>query len=411
MKIALVTASLLAAAAAHAAPARLTVLPFAGPQAAHTRNQVVAALCRTLDCVPQSKVTERGAVSWRKVRTEAVEYVLMGAVVRARGEKALELSLWSARGEQAWKARVPVDARGNLDSGAQAPLAELRAQLEPSQSPDPGVGGAGFSDHAPSDAELEQRRDAERTSAVDMGDPRGPWLVATAGLEIASRSLAFLEPRTSNLPAHGVRALLMPRLHAELYPLRRRGGVLSRLGVEADVALAPMQTVRRTDGALHLAGMTHLEATGVLPLRPWESVGFSVSPLVGVRTFGVYAAPIEQQPMLTPPNVTYTGLKLGVALELKAADEVLGLFLRGSYLPVLSGGEMLSEAYFPQGGAGGFEAIGGLSLSFAQRWAARASVRYTEYGASFQPPATAAYVASGASDRITGVLLSVERSF
>jgi hypothetical protein len=83
------------------------------------------------------------------------------------------------------------------------------------------------------------------------------------------------------------------------------------------------------------------------------------------------------------------------------------LFAEGSYLGVVSSGELLSSSYFPRGRSFGVSARGGMGVRLFAAFELFASGGYDLYVHTFQVEPGDLYVASGASDAYLSGSLAV----
>ncbi len=421
--------ALLVASPAWAAT-KVSVLPFSGPNPTASRGQVVTALCELATCVPFPKVAKGSKPVWAKVKKEKVQYVVGGKVVRKKKKLSLELTALNKPGKPRFKKSFPLDAKGRLSEASldaaieglskalglesspppfaesePVPLEPASEPVVPEPVPEPPVAAARATERDRDD----MRDDHVTARAVDDGPgplpgAADPLFALELGGDLFARDFKYQQPETANLRAYSAQVIGAPKLKAELYPLSRSmTGIAAGLGVEASYSVALLLRSQAAGGPLHPTSLNRLEAGLRLNVRPFASSRFAIVPAVGFRNVSFSVAPASDGTTLDGlAGVSYSALALGAGVEAPLLDDQLVLFARGSFLPVLSSGEVISQTYFPRGSASGFELQGGAGYRVLGPVELRLAAHYTRFGLSFQSDPADARRAAGATDVYTG---------
>ncbi|MFZ5470071.1 MAG: hypothetical protein ACOZIN_11605 [Myxococcota bacterium] len=461
---------LLAAVPAAAAP-RISVIPFSGPSAGTSRSQLVEALCETAECLPQGKVTSRNRPDWKKVSREKVDFLVAGKVVKVKRKQFLEVTVYAGPGAPEYKKRFPL-SRGRLAGKSLVAITKALEKLyakaapepEPEPEPDPEPvaetepateaepeakederppeekkSDEGLSDSASRSERLastsedkDDRKAADAEVREDEGDDqerrrpaRDSFLSIEIGPDLLRRSLQYSQVQTPNLRSYSADLIVAPRVRVELYPLAAASGLISGLGVEGSYAMAvglksrptlncePAIVASQPSGCLsYPTSLSTLEVAGKLRIRPLTGSQAAVVPTVGFRnaSFAVGAAS-DGSTLAGLPKIAYTAALVGAGFEAPFSEGRFSAFGRFAYLPVLSAGEILSAAYFPNGSASGLDVHLGIGFRVLPNLEARLVGQFARYGLQFQTQASDTYIASGAVDQYVGGNLAVRYHF
>lgn len=427
-RMALALAATLTATSASAQ--RISIPTFSGPSAASARNQLVGTLCDTADCVAAAKTTTSNKPDWKKAKKESVQFFVTGAVVKKGKGLQLDLAVLNKAGPPKAKKSFPLEKSGTLapknlqavmdlltgafggGRGAEPTPAE---PVKPAPTRDPATSSsvAGKAPTRPPDPPVERtaalsapEREAPREAAPPPQRRRkAKFLVIDVGVEVLNRRLEYSQVATSNLRRYELTAFAQPTVGVEFYPLALvRDDLLAGLGVEASVAFAPWLQSR-------LASVTDSFPTSALrvdaglrwDIAPIPSFALTFSPFVGVRSqsFTVSSLP-DGRSIDGLPDISVLGLRAGMGVDVPVVPGWVTLFGRVGLVPVFSGGEILSAAFFPSGSAFGLEADAGLGVSIVPMLQVRASFEWANYAFTFRTQPTDTYVAAGATDTYLG---------
>lgn len=435
-RAALVLAALLTATSARAQ--RVTFPSFSGPSAASVRNQLIAAVCDTADCVAATRTTTSGKPDWKKAHRESVPFFVTGATAKKGKALVLEVAVLTQAGPPKVKRTFPLEANGTLSaknlqgamdlltgafSGERAnePLPTPNAaRPAPRESPTTAAGGKG------STRPVEPLDEGAEPAATVAPEREGPapsasrprrkpkFLVIDAGAELLNRKLAYAQVATANLRQYDLSLFAQPAVGVEVYPLALvRDDLLAGLGVEASVAFAPWLQSRLTS-VTDVFPTSTMRIDGGLrwSIAPIPTFALVITPYVGVRSQSFTVSPLADGRRIDGlPNISVLGLRAGLGLEVPVVPGWLDLFGRFGIVPVFSGGELLSAAFFPSGSAFGLEANAGLGVRLGAVVSVRASFEWATYGFTFKTQPTDAYVAAGATDTYLGGRLGVRLAF
>lgn len=416
---------LVAGFATPAAAQRISFPEFSGRGAAAVRNQLVSAVCDTAECVAATKTTTRQKPDWKKAKKEAVQFFVTGAVARKGKGLQLTLAVLSRAGPPRTKKAFPLDKGGALAPrqlqaavellastfGASAPAPAPAPAPRPAPVEPPRVAPAPAPARPPPAPPVAEAPPASVARDEAEPEPEPPtrrgekFLFIDVGAELTSRKLDYAQATTANLRRYELPLYAQPALGVEFYPLALLSdGLASGLGVDLSLATAPYLQSRRAS-APDTFPTTALRVDGGLRFRimPLEGYRLALVPYAGVRvqSFTVGALP-DGTRLDGLPNVSFTGLRVGLGLELPLGTDLLMLTGRFGVVPVFSAGEILSAAFFPRGSAFGVEASGGLAVQVAPFLQVRASFDFTSWGLTFQGQDGDTYRAAGATERYLG---------
>ena len=156
-------------------------------------------------------------------------------------------------------------------------------------------------------------------------------------------------------------------------------------------------------------------------IRPASNSDAYFAPYIGYRNHSFGIAPAFDGTTLdgpagtksTLPPITYSALKIGIAGELPFGNSGLLAYGRFAVLPVLSAGQIVSAAYFPNGSALGIDlGLGlGFKMPFAKVLQVRLGFEFARYGLSFKSVPADPYYADGAVDQYLGGTLAVRFTY
>ena len=177
-------------------------------------------------------------------------------------------------------------------------------------------------------------------------------------------------------------------------------------------ARAMFVTARRSDGGpSHDATHDRVVARLGYQLRVPAKVPVTLAPSVGlhVMRFGLSGSD-NGAPEPDLPDVAYVSLHLGADIEARLVDNAT-LLVSGAFLPVLSGGPILSPAFFPNGSARGITLEAGLRYAVNRRLSILLLGDYLAYSLSLDPSPAAVRVASVGRDAVIGIRTGVRAIF
>jgi hypothetical protein len=412
--------------AAPAAAQRIGIVPFSGPNGAAVRNQLVAAICDTADCVASAKVTAGNKPDWKKAKKEALQFFVLGTVVKKGKASSLTLEVLSKPGAAKLKKTFPLAADGLAAKTLQQAIDALKgafAGAEPAPPPPDATPPVPTGKPSPEPtkttttsarpAETEPVKptppppppDVDPPPTTEKAERRIPFVAVEAGASLYNRSFSYVQPVT-NLRRYALPAFPLLAAKAELYPLAlSRQDLLGGLGLEAGFSFAPWLRSRResaTDDVYPTSTM-RIDAGLAWRLMPVRSLNLSLIPLVGIRYHSFTVAPNAMGARLDLlPNLGYFGLRAGAGFEVGLARDLIFLFGRFTVVPVFSSGEIISSAFFPNGSNFGIDGQAGVGVAFMKMLQLRATFDFTRYGLSFRTEPTDAFVAQGAVDQYVG---------
>ncbi|PZR11472.1 MAG: hypothetical protein DI536_17760 [Archangium gephyra] len=413
--------ALVVVSSSFASAQRVSFPPFTGKNGAAVRNQLISTVCDTLDCVPATQTTTKNKPDWKKAKKAQVQSFITGTVTK----KGLELSVFNKAGKPSSKKTFPLDKAGTLsaknlqsamemlgvtlDTASPEPTPPIepaakpvttRPEPEPTPAPEP----VAVKKKAPPEPEPEKKSDGAK--------PR--FLVLEAGVDILNRSLGYSQVATGNLRDYNLAAFAAVKLGLEFYPiaLTGRDDVLAGLGAEFNISFAPWlssglasseerfpTSAMRIDGGVRWA------------IVPVKSYPFAIIPYVGVRHQSFTVGALSDGRRLDGlPNVAFTGLRVGLGVEVPIVPQVLFLFGRFGAVPTFSSGEIISPAFFANGSTLGLEGNAGLAVRVSII-ELRASFEIANWGMTFTTQPTDRYVAASGNDRYLGGNVALRLNF
>lgn len=426
---------LVALSASTAAAQRVSFPSFTGPSAANVRNQVVGAVCDTTDCVAATRVTTSGKPDWKKARKESVQFFVTGSVAKRGKALTLDVFVFNKAGAPRARKSFPLDKNGTLSPknlqgvmdllgntfgkrGAPETTPPIDEEKPPGKEP---TKTSRRSDPPPTRAERkpepqpepEQRGEPEAPPEV-KDEHKPPFLVLDVGAEILNRRLEYSQVATSNLRRYDLTLYGQLAIGAEFYPLALvRDDLLAGLGLEASIALAPwLQSRLASIPEAFPTSTLRIDAGIRFSIAPIKTFALRIAPYLGVRShsFTVGALP-DGRRLDGLPNISLVGLRAGLAIEVPIVPRWLTLFGRFGVIPVLSSGEIISPAFFPNGSAFGLEGNAGLGVNIVSFLQVRAGFDFARYGFTFTTQPTDPYVAAGATDTYLGGKASLRLTF
>lgn len=302
------------------------------------------------------------------------------------------------------------DRDAKLEAEGTASARELAPREEPltAGGRDPGLEDAGRADDP--DRAARQERARRKASAAEgleaevepIAPPRRatPIVAIEAELSLVNRSFGYSQPRTTNLRTLDVAGMPAPGIRIQAHPFAGASASGLPLFFEAFYRRAVGVKSARTDGGPDQD--TRFEEGAALVGYRWVGtrLGLAVSPHAGYRLtqFSLHAprnGPKEDQ----LPNVSYSSLDLGVSAELPIKSWITAV-VSGSYLVVLSAGEVFSRAYFGSGSALAFDFQAGLRFSLTPSVSIGALGAYQSYSLSLDTDPGALRGADSASDAL-----------
>lgn len=436
-------------AVAHAGP-RVAVVGFSGPSAEGLQEQVATMLRRDCKVVPPERVDgelqriDAGGLDARTLVRLAEELqadgVLLGELTR-RGQKLrLVLKMHDGRsGKRLGTVAVLVGgSRLTTDERMQLrqELGTLRALLTTGgdrgaslgRAPARGRGRAARGDATEEEVLVEDgrdRRDAdsdaaageeeggaeEDDSAEDGGEeagptrPAAPRAMASAGLDLWSRSLTFRARAGADVARFEYHGGLVPalRIGGELYPL-----LDGRLGFTAQLRYAPTIKTVTSDPATQLATTQYHLAAGVagrLALGPaLVQAGVRLNRLVfDVDRAG---APADY----AVPNVAYLYLDPGASVLYPVARRI-SVLAEARFVAVLAGGELLSAEQFGAASMIGVDAQVQVHYDLSSPWQLAGGLELVAVRLDFKDGGALSGNAEGASERYLVLQFGVRRAF
>ena len=88
---------------------RICVVPFTGPGGPPVRNQIIAAVCDSADCVAPTKATTANKPDWKKAKRESIAYFVSGAVAKKGRATNLTLQVMLKPGKPKFSKVYPVE--------------------------------------------------------------------------------------------------------------------------------------------------------------------------------------------------------------------------------------------------------------------------------------------------------------
>lgn len=421
--------------ATSAAAQRVSFPSFTGPSAASVRNQIVGSVCDTTDCVAATKTTTSGKPDWKKAKKESVQFFVTGSVTRRGKALTLDVFVFNKAGAPKARKSFPVEKNGslspknlqgvmNLLNGAfgakKAAPAETAPppdeetppvkETRPTRPPEPAPNKA---EKAPPPEEPESR--GEPGPAPEPKGKRKPtFLVIDLGAEVLNRRLEYTQVATSNLRRYDLAIYGQLAVGLEFYPLALvRDDLLAGLGVEFGLATAPwLQSRLASITEAFPTSTTRIDAGVRFSISPIKGFALNFAPYIGIRSqsFTVGALP-DGRRIDGLPNIGFVGLRAGLAIDLPVVPRWVNFFGRFGIIPVFGSGEIISPAFFPNGGAFGLEGQAGIGVRILPFLQVRGSFDFARYGLTFNTQPTDPYVAAGAVDTYLGGKASLRLTF
>jgi hypothetical protein len=393
---------LFVSSAAFAAPAKIAILPFEGPNADAARESLAGSLCGELTCVPPATVGKGASPDFSKVRREGLELVVTGRVSGPANKRTLALTLSGPDGSRRGTEKVGLSRNGSL-SGDELTSAK-QSILDQLPHEEPAQATQAVESVPPSPAPAAETADT-------MGETEGrgyaasgvPLFWAEGTADFSHRDFSYDQLAASNLRPYSTQpGMLTPGLRAAYFPLARsQMGAISGLGLEAGYQFAvALQSIDEKD-VRYPTRYDRLDLGARWDLRPIAGSMLKVAPRLGYRSssFKVGAGP-DGKRLDGLPDLSYSALRLGFDVETPL--QTIQVFGSVAYLQTLGLGEIGSELYFPKSSGNGFEGGVGAGVPMAQNLQLRTSLNFTRYGLSFTPDPGAAFAARGASDWYLG---------
>jgi hypothetical protein len=419
---------------------RISFADFSGPGASAVRNQLVSAICDTADCVAPSKTTTRGRPDWKKVKKAQVQFLITGAV--ATKAKSVELQVYDMQGARKARKSLPLEKHGTLsaknlqgaldllksafgaaEESPPAPPAPPPTKPRPSEpslpsEPPPPIQPPSREPSPPMKAEapkVEPQPEPAPVKPPKQGKKGPKFLALEVGVSLLSRKLDYVQAATPNLRRYEL-PFPFPQIDArvEFYPLALvRHDALAPLGVDFSIGLAPYLKSRRQSSPESYPTST-MRITGGVRYRwaPFETYAAAFTPLLGVDVRNFTVGPTTDGTSLDGlPDVSFVGLRAGLALELPILPDFLVLFGRFCAMPMFSSGPLIGPAYFPRGSTFGLDVNGGLAVQLASFFQVRMAFEFEQYSSTFDTQPTDTYVAAGSVDRYLGASAAARFEF
>ena len=261
----------------------------------------------------------------------------------------------------------------------------------------------------PAEAE-SAKSDAEAKPARETGDFATSLVAAAVGGESCFRSFSYNQGLTKNLRGYSVSGT--PGFSAEVaaYPLASLGGQLAGLGVDAAYGQALGLQSAPANGQKIDTSWRRYQLGLRYRLKVGEGSSY-VSPSLayGRETFAFSGAPASLAGEV--PAATYGFVRL--AFDARVAVGPAALLVGGGYLfsSSLGSGVDTVGARFPHHNVGGVDLGLGVAYGFAKGFEARLSYRYRRFFYSMNPEPGEAYVAGGALDQLSSLVLGAAYAY
>lgn len=435
--IVVVTAALVTLGAAPVLAERISFADFTGPGAAGVRNQLVAAVCDTADCIAAGKTTTKNKPDWKKAKKAQVKFVITGAVVKKGKGKALDLQVFDKAGPAKARRTLALEKSGTLSAKnlqaaidlMQGAFGEAGATEKPAPPPPPVTKPppdpapappvtAKAPEKAPTPTkEPEPEPTPEPEKPKKKPGKQGPMFLAVeVGTSLLTRRLDYVQAATPNLRRYELPFFPQIDARLEFYPLALvKDDALAPLGVDFALGLAPYLKSRRQSSPDAYPTSTMRIAAGVrYRWTPFEKYKAAFIPLLGVNVRSFTVGPAADGTRLDGlPNVGFVGLRAGLGLELPipVLDDLLTFFGHFCVNPAFSSGELVSSAFFPNGSTLGLEARAGVDVRLVGFLHVRLAFELEQYGSSFTTQPTDTFVAAGSLDRYLGLSAGLRFQF
>lgn len=227
----------------------------------------------------------------------------------------------------------------------------------------------------------------------------GPTIIAEIELAIIGRNFGYSRVGSAGLRGFDIAPMAVPGIALEAYPFA--GEAATGLGdLSAGVRLRQGIAARGSPGggtAEHDARYAELEAS--LGYRLETDLGLVLHPRLGYQRTTVSLVPASDGARSDLPGVRYGSVELGIdaLLTVGGSVAIVGAL---SYLVVLSGGEVFSAAFFPNGTALGLTAEGGVRLSITPSLSLGLLGAFESYHLSLAAGPTDRLVAASARDSL-----------
>ncbi len=405
---------------------RICVVPFTGPGGPPVRNQIIATVCDSADCVAPAKATTANKPDWKKAKRESIAYFVTGAVAKKGKATNLTLQVMLKPGKPKFSKVYPVengelsaknlanataalkDAFGVVDSeGTKTPEVERtpppKRESEPVATREP-ERAKPTPEPVKNDDTLRDTPDTEVPLVEKKKERRQYFIAAELGADIASRSYSYVNATTSNLRKYDT-FFAMPTARVEFFPLAlATNGVLGGLGLEGQISLATwLKSARANTTEAFPTTTMRIDAGLLWRIMPSSSMDLAIYPIVGIRlhSFNVNAA-ADGTRLDGLPNLNYFGLRAGLGIDVPLANNAVVIFARFTVIPVFASGEVISAAYFKTGSNLGLDGKAGVGIRIVNHLQVRLAFDFTRYGMTFTTTPSDTYIASGAVDQYLG---------
>ena len=407
---------------------RICVVPFTGPGAPQVRNQIIASVCDTANCVAPAKATTANKPDWKKAKRESIAFFVSGVVAKKGKATTLTLQVMLKPGKPKLTKAYPLE-NGDLSpknlAAANAALKEafgvgvggeektpeveprttpLPKQTEPVATREPDRAKPSVEPARSTDDTLRDTPDTEVPMVEKKKERRQYVIAAELGADILSRSYGYVNPTTTNLRRYDT-FFAMPTARIELFPIAlATSGVLGGLGLEGQVSLATwLKSGRANTAEAYPTNTMRIDAGLLWRIMPSSSMGLAFYPIVGIRlhSFNVNAA-ADGTRLDGLPNLNYFGLRAGLGIDVPLANNAVVIFARFVAIPVFASGEVISAAFFKTGSNFGLEGKAGVGIRIVNHLQVRLAFDFTRYGMTFTTTPTDTYIAAGAVDQYLG---------
>ncbi len=422
-RLLVLVSSLLAASPALAQ--RICVVPFTGPGAPAVRNQVVAGLCDTSDCIAPAKVTAGNKPDWKKAKKESVTYFVVGTIAKKGKATQATLQVMTKPGAPKFSKVYALDG-GELSAKTLASALDgLKSAMgvvsstpaperpTPTPTPEPTVSSPPPTPPRPVEPSRPPERNEPEPAGFDPDDglkmkpapkKRQPFVVIEAGADVLSRSLSYVGATTSNLRKYDV-FFVMPEFQLQLFPVALANqGLLSGLGVEGGISLATwLKSSRQGQTEAYPTRTMKVDAGLLWRIMPSSSFDLAIVPFAGIRLHNFTVGALADGTKLDGlPGLNYFGLRAGIGIDVPLADNFFIIFARFAVLPIFTSGEIISAAYFKAGTNLGLEGSAGIGIRIIPHLYVRLQADFTRYGITFKTSPGDTYIATGAIDQYLG---------
>jgi hypothetical protein len=243
-----------------------------------------------------------------------------------------------------------------------------------------------------------EREHIEAPPAIVPEQTPPPVISAELELGFVSHSFAYTNARTPNLQEIDVEGMMAPGIRIEARPLAPlEKPALEPLFVRAYYQTTAYARSERAGGPKYPTDFT--DAGASIGYR-WVGTDWmlGISPHAGLHHTMFRLRPARNGSREDQiPNVSYESIELGGDVDVPIKDWIRGI-LGGSYLVVLSGGDVFSSAYFPAGSAIGFQIEGGLRFDLLPSISVVVLGTYLHYSLSLNTSLASRRIADSADD-------------